>query len=99
VEETSVVETREVPVADVRQRVARWAEEGQLVLRALPALLAEHDRWKSRAETAEQETERLRQEIVQVSDTLRRVLAETLQPLNETLQRLRGPQRRGSTDQ
>jgi hypothetical protein len=98
VEEMQAAEVRELPVVDARQRLARWAEEGQHVVRAIPAILAEHDRWKARAEAAEQECERLRQEIDQVGETVRRVMSDSLQPLNETLQRLRSPQRRPATD-
>jgi uncharacterized coiled-coil DUF342 family protein len=93
-EETVVAEPREPAVAEVRQRMTRWAEEGQSVLRSLPGILAENDRLRARAEAAEQECERLRQEISEVGEGLRRILNESLQPLSETLQRLRVPARK-----
>jgi uncharacterized coiled-coil DUF342 family protein len=93
---TGAVEPREgAGPADSRPRLTRWAEEGLQLLRTVPGILAENDRLRARAEAAEQECERLRQEISEVGETLRRVVNETLQPLSETVQRLRVPQRRG----
>jgi hypothetical protein len=97
-DETLAVEIRETPVTDNRQRLVRWAEDGAQVLRLIPGLLAENDRLRARAEAAEQECERLRQDIADVGESLRRVVHETLQPLGETLQRLRSPQRRVVAD-
>jgi uncharacterized coiled-coil DUF342 family protein len=93
---TVAVEPREAVPGDSRQRLTRWAEEGLNLLRTVPGLLAENDRLRARAEAAEQECERLRQEISEVGETLRRVVNETLQPLSETVQRLRVPQRRSA---
>ncbi len=92
-EETLIVETREIPAVESRQRLARWAEEGMSLLRAFPGLLAENDRLRARAELAEQECERLRQEVTEAAETLRRLVHEGLLPLSETLQRLRAPRR------
>jgi len=97
-EETTTLEARETPAAENRHRMARWAEEGQHLLRILPGILAENDRLRARAEAAEQECERLRQEISEVGDTLRKALTETFQPLSEALQRLRAPQRRNFSE-
>lgn len=91
VQETRSVEMQE-PV-DVRHRLTRWAEDSQQMLREIPGVLAEHDQWKSRAEAAEQECERLRQEVSQIGETLQRVLSD-LQLLNESLQRFRELPRR-----
>lgn len=79
-------------------RVARWIEEGQELLRCLPRLLAECDRFRARAEAAEGECERLRQETADASRNLTRVLNDTLQPLSEIVARLRQTDRRGPSD-
>ncbi len=88
-DEITVVETREVAGADTRQRVIRWAEEGQYLLRQLPGVFSEHERVRARTEAAEQESERLRQEIGEIAEAFRKLLNEVLHPMNEALQRLR----------
>lgn len=57
----------ELNAAEARQRVERWAEEGQHLLgRVLPSLLEQHDRLRARVEEAEQANERLRQELTEL---------------------------------
>ncbi len=75
------------------ERLARCAVEGMSLLRAFPGLLGENHRLRARAEVDEQECERLRQEVTEAAETLRRLVHEGLLPLSETLQRLRVPRR------
>jgi hypothetical protein len=59
---TSMGETETV---EDRQRLERWLEDGQYMLgRVVPSLMEERDRLKVRAESAEEECERLRREIL-----------------------------------
>lgn len=52
---------------ETRQRVERWMEEGQHLLgRIIPSLLEQLDRMKSRAEAAEQLSERLRRDLTEL---------------------------------
>jgi hypothetical protein len=54
----------EMGVADDRPRVDRWIEDSQYVIgRLIPGLLDDRDRWRAKAQAAEEETERLRQEL------------------------------------
>jgi hypothetical protein len=54
----------EVIVVDDRQRIERWAEDSQYVIgRMIPSLLEERDRWRGKAEAADQEIDRLRLEL------------------------------------
>jgi hypothetical protein len=63
--------------AEARQRLERWAEEGQHLLgRVLPALLEQHDRLRARAEDAEQVTERLRRELTELERELHTLRVE-----------------------
>ena len=49
---------------DERQRVDRWLEESQyLIGRLIPAYLEDRDRIRTRLESADQESDRLRQEV------------------------------------
>ena len=48
---------------ETRQRVARWVEDGQSVLGAVPWLFDENERLRAAAEAAERESERLRHEL------------------------------------
>jgi chromosome segregation ATPase len=54
-----------------RERVARWMEEGQLLLgRVIPGLLEQLDRMKSRADAAEQLCERARQDLAELQNQI-----------------------------
>jgi len=67
------VNNGEVVVAGDRERVERWVEDSQYVIgRLIPGLLEDRDRWRTKAETAEQEIDRLRLEIA----TLRKEITE-----------------------
>jgi hypothetical protein len=57
----------EVMVVDDRERVERWVEDSQYVIgRLIPGLLQDRDRWRTKAEAAEQEIDRLRSEVAAV---------------------------------
>jgi predicted nuclease with TOPRIM domain len=67
----------ELNTTEARQRVERWADEGQHLLgRVLPGLLEQHDRLRSRAEEAEQVNERLRQELTELQRELHTLRVE-----------------------
>ena len=67
------VNNGEVIVVDDRERVERWVEDSQYVIgRLIPGLLEDRDRWRTKAETVEQENDRLRFEIA----TMRKDIAE-----------------------
>ena len=54
----------QILVAEARERVDRWIEEGQyLTSRLLPGLLQEHERLRNGVEAAEREMEKLRNDI------------------------------------
>ena len=89
-------------VEEVRQRVARWVEDGQSVLGAVPWLFDENERLRTAAEASERECARLRHEL----DSLRAetefliddqgeiaemIAAGLNKVMNEALQRLRAP--------
>jgi len=60
-------------VINDRERVERWVEDSQYVIgRLIPGLLEDRDRWRLKAEAAEQEGDRLRFEVA----TLRKEIAE-----------------------
>jgi hypothetical protein len=47
-----------------RQRLAQWLEDGQFMMgRVVPSLIEERDRLRARAEAAEEDCERMRQEL------------------------------------
>lgn len=87
---------------DTRKRLAQWIEDGQALLGILPGLLNDHEQLKAKAQAAEREAEKLRQEIIglrsenQALRTERTEIIETLgkflnpQLLNEMMQKLRG---------
>jgi len=61
----------DVDSAETRQRVQRWMEEGQYLLgRIIPGLLEKYDHLRTRANAAEQTSERLRQETSQLQDQI-----------------------------
>ncbi len=87
---------------EARQRLARWMEDGQSVLRAVPWLFEEHERLRTAVEAAERECARLRREL----DALRAetdfligergeigemIAAGLNKVMNDALQRLRAP--------
>lgn len=89
-------------VEEVRQRLARWVEDGQSVLGVVPRVFEEHERLRAATEAAERECARLRQEL----DALRAeteflmgergeiaemIAAGLNKVMNEALQRLRAP--------
>lgn len=54
----------EMGVADDRPRVDRWIEDSQYVIgRLIPGLLDDRDRWRAKAQAADEEIERLRREL------------------------------------
>jgi hypothetical protein len=67
----------ELNATEARQRVERWADEGQHLLgRVLPGLLEQHDRLRARAEDAEQANEKLRQELADLQRELHTLRVE-----------------------
>jgi hypothetical protein len=87
-----VMNNGDAGVPDDRQRVERWVEDSQYVIgRLIPGLLEDRDRWRSKAEAAEQEIDRLRAEIVVMRREIGRAmehLTQMQQPLNDVLLRL-----------
>lgn len=77
---------------ETRQKVAHWIEEGQFLV---PGLLDQHERLCARAEAAEQECEKLRQQLGDLRSEKERLeaerseLAEVLRPMTEVAQKLR----------
>jgi uncharacterized coiled-coil DUF342 family protein len=84
-----------------RERIGRWLEEGAQLFPMLPALLDGDDQARTRLDTAERETERLRKEVEELRrengelrterDEIARTfskLMETAQPMNQIAQRL-----------
>ena len=54
----------EMGVTDDRPRVDRWIEDSQYVIgRLIPGLLDDRDRWRAKAQAADEEIERLRREL------------------------------------
>ena len=53
-------------LADESEKVARWVEEGQTLVQALASLVAE---FRARAESAEQENQRLRERAARDGET------------------------------
>lgn len=73
----------QINASEARQRVERWAEEGQeLLARILPTILDECDRLQARAEAAEQNAGRLRSELGEVEREL-----SDLRTVNDHLRR------------
>lgn len=67
------VNNGEIIVVNDRERVERWVEDSQYVIgRLIPGLLEDRERWRTKAEQAEQESDRLRLEVA----TMRREIAE-----------------------
>lgn len=67
------VNNGELVVVNDRERVERWVEDSKYVVgRLIPELLEDRDRWRTKAESVEQENERLRYEI----GVMRKDLAE-----------------------
>jgi uncharacterized coiled-coil DUF342 family protein len=97
-----------VETVETRQRVAKWLEEGQQIVNLLPALHEERGRLRARAEAAEREAERLRQELAgvrgenqayrverdEIGEALTKLMNEMLASVNEVVQRFRAPQRK-----
>ena len=89
-------------VEEARQRVARWVEDGQSVLGAVPWLFDENERLRTAAEASEREAARLRHELdsrraeteflIDEQGEIAEMIAAGLNTvMNETLQRLRAP--------
>ena len=89
-------------VKEARQRVARWVEDGQSVLSAVPWLFDENERLRSAAEASERECARLRHEldslraeteflIDEQGEIAEMIAAGLNKVMNEALQRLRSP--------
>jgi hypothetical protein len=58
------VNNGELATIDERERVERWVEDRQYVIgRLIPGLLEDRERWRAKAEAAEQESDQLRFEI------------------------------------
>lgn len=101
-ETAGAAETPQPAAGDTRKRLVQWIEDGQALLGILPGLLDEHDQLKAKAQAAEREAEKLRQEVVglrsenQALQKERAEIVETLgkllnpQLLNEMMQKLRG---------
>jgi chromosome segregation ATPase len=54
----------ETGAVEARQQIERWIEESQLLLgRIIPSVLEDHQRLRDRLGVAEQENERLREEV------------------------------------
>ena len=94
-DEAPAAATGEPLAMEARRRLVRWAEDGQQILATILSVFTEHDRVKARAETAEQEGERLRRELTQVGEALGRVVSDTVESLTGTLARLRERKSRG----
>lgn len=83
-------------VADPRQRIMKFVEEGQTLFGLLPGLLDETERLRAKVEAMEQECEQLRQQNAGLRKEQEEVIAafgglmgEMLQPMNEMMQRVR----------
>lgn len=73
----------EINATELRRRITDWIGEGQHVLgRLIPGLLDQYDRLKARAEEAERQSERLRQELGELQQRL-----AGLQEENDALRR------------
>jgi hypothetical protein len=67
----------ELNTAEARQRVERWAEEGQYLLsRVVPTLLEQQERLLARAEASEQSAEKLRHGLHEIERELQALRAE-----------------------
>jgi hypothetical protein len=67
------VNHEELTVVNDRERVEQWMQESQYVIgRLIPGLLEDRDRWRTKAEAADQENDRLRFEI----ELMRKDIAE-----------------------
>lgn len=87
--------------AENQQRVIKWFEEGQSLIAQLRGALEETEHLRARVKAIEQECERLRQENValekereEIIGTFGRLMAETLRPMNEIMEKIRGAQRK-----
>jgi hypothetical protein len=91
-----------VAVGEARERLARWIEDSEGVLGALPALFDEHERLRAAAEAAERECAALRQELAALRaehgfllserSEIAELIADGLNKvMNDALRRLRSP--------
>jgi len=101
-------ETPQSAAPETRKRLAQWVEEGQSLLSFIPGLLDERDQLMAKAEAAERECEKLRQDIsglrnenqllrnerAEFVETFGKLLNQTPQLMNEMLQKLRGGPRK-----
>jgi glutathione S-transferase len=89
-------------VAEARQRLSRWIEDGQSVLGVMPWLFDEHERLRTANETAERECMRLQRELAALraetdfligerSEVAELIAAGLNKVMNDALQRLRSP--------
>lgn len=77
----------EPELGSLQARVSRWAEEGQYLLgRVIPEMLDQHDHLRGRAEAAELDAERLRQENSALRDELIVLRSENAQLRNRQVE-------------
>jgi hypothetical protein len=89
-------------VAEARQRLSRWIEDGQSVLTVMPWLFDEHERLRTANEVSERECARLKLEldalraetdflISERGEVAEMIAAGLNKVMNDALQRLRSP--------